>query len=518
MKFIQPQLPKRRRPRTENPNNNNKKRQRNDYFIRKTDGTRIRVCAATFQSVTQFSSFRIKSIAAYFLKEGASRPERRGGSRASLKDNETTGSIIDHIKSLKCRSSHYGRNKSIRSYLPPELSVRKLYKMWCDIRNTMNAPVTSFGKYYKIFAKKFNLGFGNPRTDVCSFCELKKNEISATTDMEVRQNVSTELKLHKIRAKKFYELLGKPEDGGVVKVCFDMQQNQPLPKLSISDVYYMRQLWLYNLTFVIIGEKQNEENTFAYTWTENESGKGSNEVCSALSHFLNALEAKYLELSPAERPHTLKLFSDSCPGQNKNCGVMFMLLSHVQNSIFQEIQHIFPIRGHSYMPADRVFGRSEKIIRRKEQIVSPQGYYDIFAKNSTVLQNGKDWIIKDYKSLAGVMMKKKLPFKITEQRSFAYRKGKKTVAVKHTYSGSECSHVVLKSNRIDLSAALEKAELSPPINKISVLKKANVTHLLKHVKLTDEETMFYERALKNVGENVKDNVEEKDNENNEPFL
>jgi len=29
-----------------------------------------------------------------------------------------------------------------------------------------------------------------------------------------------------------------------------------------------------------------------------------------------------------------------------------------------EFQHIFPVRGHSYMPADRAFGRVEKFCER----------------------------------------------------------------------------------------------------------------------------------------------------------
>ncbi|KAK9717017.1 hypothetical protein QE152_g24407 [Popillia japonica] len=57
-----------------------------------------------------------------------------------------------------------------------------------------------------------------------------------------------------------------------------VQQNQPLSKLSISDGYYLRQICLYNLTFVILEGSQHKQNTFAYTWTENESSKESNEV------------------------------------------------------------------------------------------------------------------------------------------------------------------------------------------------------------------------------------------------
>lgn len=84
------------------------------------------------------------------------------------------------------------------------------------------------------------------------------------------------------------------------------------------------------------------------------------------------------------------------------------------------------------MPPDRVFGRSEKIIRKTEKIVSPKKYNEIFSINSTVLENGKSWFIKDYKGLAKNMVKARLPFKITEQRIFIYRRGRKNVSLKNT--------------------------------------------------------------------------------------
>lgn len=40
----------------------------------------------------------------------------------------------------------------------------------------------------------------------------------------------------------------------VVSVSFDMMQTQPLPKLSITDVFYCQQVWLYNITCVINSE------------------------------------------------------------------------------------------------------------------------------------------------------------------------------------------------------------------------------------------------------------------------
>ena len=70
-----------------------------------------------------------------------------------------------------------------------------------------------------------------------------------------------------------------------------MQQNQPIPKLSVGEVFYARQIWLYNLTFVRHDQTvQNTDNIFIYTWLETQSGRGSNEVSSALVYYLSKLE------------------------------------------------------------------------------------------------------------------------------------------------------------------------------------------------------------------------------------
>lgn len=67
-------------------------------------------------------------------------------------------------------------------------------------------------------------------------------------------------------------------------------------------------------------ENQTAENVDLYTLLETQSGRGPNEVCSALLHFLVKLEHK-LKAS-GQSPNILKLFSDSCYAQNKNQFVM----------------------------------------------------------------------------------------------------------------------------------------------------------------------------------------------------
>ena len=60
-------------------------------------------------------------------------------------------------------------------------------------------------------------------------------------------------------------------------------------------------------------------------------------------------------------------------------------------------EHIFPVCGHSYMPADRAFGRVEKILKRKETILLPQEYYEAFEEVGNVMKHGIDWGVYYFK-------------------------------------------------------------------------------------------------------------------------
>jgi len=67
-----------------------------------------------------------------------------------------------------------------------------------------------------------------------------------------------------------------------------MEQNQPLPKLSVSEVFYSRQVWIYNLTVMVREDHQGKDNTL-----ETEAGRGANEVCSAVLDFITWLDGTY---------------------------------------------------------------------------------------------------------------------------------------------------------------------------------------------------------------------------------
>ena len=162
--------------------------------------------------------------------------------------------------------------------------------------------------------------------------------------------------MHKMRAKKFYSLLKEEHDDSVLTVCFDLMQNQPHPRSPIGEAYYSRQLWKFFLGVLVHQPgKQDKDDVSFYTWGEHEQGRGANSVASALTHFIE----DQLTI-PHHNIKLIRLFSDSCVGQNKNFAVLLAL--HMLAAKYKvKFKHYFPVRSHSFMPPDRAFGRVEKL-------------------------------------------------------------------------------------------------------------------------------------------------------------
>lgn len=92
-----------------------------------------------------------------------------------------------------------------------------------------------------------------------------------------------------------------------------------LPKVPDQSGYYSRQLYFYNFTVVQRSSKSSllRVNVSSYCWIEDEFGKGSNEICSAVFHRLNT--------NIRNTTKTLRLTADACSGQNKNSTTLMLL-------------------------------------------------------------------------------------------------------------------------------------------------------------------------------------------------
>lgn len=108
-----------------------------------------------------------------------------------------------------------------------------MYDRYCVSRVKEGLLACSLSKNKSVFYKHFNLGSGNPRTDTCSSCAKLLLELKSTVDLEQKNNIRTDYRLHKLRAKRFFSILNENNDNEL-SVCLDCQQNQPWPKLSIG--------------------------------------------------------------------------------------------------------------------------------------------------------------------------------------------------------------------------------------------------------------------------------------------
>lgn len=58
---------------------------------------------------------------------------------------------------------------------------------------------------------------------------------------------------------------------------------------------------------------------------------------------------------------------------------------------------IFPEVGHTFLPPDRVFGRTEKQFRKRDTILEPSDYMNILNENATLVKVGKEYPVTNWK-------------------------------------------------------------------------------------------------------------------------
>ena len=85
-------------------------------------------------------------------------------------------------------------------------------------------------------------------------------------------------------------------------------------------------------------------------WSENEAGKGSNEIASCL--------LRHFQSTPTRARHLIA-WSDSCGGQNKNYTTVAFWWYVIESGKFDTIEHKFPKPGHTFMPIYSDFGKIE---------------------------------------------------------------------------------------------------------------------------------------------------------------
>lgn len=450
-------------------------------FQKKTQTTLL----IPFLYSTGVSKDRVSRVVKYFSQHGEARPECRGGTRIVDEKMENRQAVVQHVSSFMCKASHYARRGAPgRKYLPSDMSVTKMHRLFQE----QNHRDISYSLYYNVFCTSFNLGFGHPAKDCCATCmssRLRMKDPHLTEEERKAEIVS--VMLHRRRARVFYTLLNAVED--TVTVCFDMMQNLSLPKSPIGQTYYSRQLYMYVFGVVVHhGERslQALSDCHLYVWLENQNRKDSNMTASALDHCLRTSLAE-----DVQQAGHLRLFSDSCYGQNKN-STMVGMLSNLRSTIFKDVKMecFFPVRGHSFLPVDRVFGRIEQDIRKQDTILLPDKYTNILKKHGSVYVYGKDWESFDHKAAAKALIQSTRSYKISE--AWVLEIDGKGLGVRTTFSGPTYQHTLLKRGN---NWGQYKADPLPKMTTVKAVKKKDIISLLKAIGAPANVEAFYNHAL-----------------------
>ena len=323
----------------------------------------VRCCKKAFMNLHAITQSKVDHLVGQ-AKAGeiTVRPSMKGKHkiRPNKISEERINKVKEHIALFPAERSHYSRTQNPnRMYLSPTLTIEEMhaqYKIWIETTNVQ--PVSSC-MYRNIFCNEFNLGFGTPRSDTCSRCD---SGIMSETHNKNADDAFEQQRKDRALAK---------EEPGIHYITFDMEKTLPLPRLSVGDAFYLRQIWLYNTGIHVINK--DIEGAYFHIWTEDEGHRGVREVVSSLMSFL-----RVSKISEGK----LIAWSDSCAGQNKNYLMICFWQYLIARNVFACIEHKFPEPGHSYLDSDRDFGRVEKAVKARENIYSPDQYYDIMANSA----------------------------------------------------------------------------------------------------------------------------------------
>jgi hypothetical protein len=494
------------------------------YTVRVVDEggtvTEIVVCYTAFCSIHGITKSRVCTLKHSLVSTGQIHTDKRGlhANRPRSIPKTDRDSAREHIASFKSRKAHYSRGQHRKVYLPEELNVKAMYRMFKV--QYVNSRV-KYGTYLHVFNTEFNIGFGYPRCDTCSTCdaylarmkdinEQLKSATSAADKIDVdklKKKLKMEQDLHKRKAETFYERKRSARqlaqsDKSVFAFAMDYSKNVHAPNLSTNDVYYKRQLSVYLFNIHVLSTKAS----YFYSYDETVANKGADEVVSILDHFIaNNVPADVKQL---------EIFCDSCPGQNKNYTV-FRYLHHIVATIkrFECVKVTFPIRGHSYMECDK----NMALINQKAHLETPDDWRRHIETSRInpspfVVINCLNAMFNAYTKYFKPVYKPSCPFATRPVRDFMVKSvHPQLVYVRNNYNGSWKSHIMLKRVK-RVNPVSEQPKLGQSRCVPIPLTKAKYNDICALSKFCSQSAATFYRSLPYIGQDDENETEEADTE------
>lgn len=322
---------------------------------------RVEVCQTMFINTLSVSTRILKTAWKKYDGSAIVEEDRRGrhDNHKVVINDDMKRSVCDHVKAFDPVESHYIRKNSKKLYLPGDLTISKMFKMyqeWFD-PDKYSTKATKERQYRDIVNSNFNIGFHVPKKDQCDECHvyrMKKNptdqEKEAFLQHQSNKTVARDLKS---KDKKDAE----ESNGSIVAAVFDFEKVLNCPHGNVSTFYYKRKLSCFNFTIFDMGKKK----AVCFMWDETVAKRGANEVASCL--------LKFIETKVEQGAKDIRFWSDNCAGQNRNRFV-FSLYVYAAKKYKIRITHRFLQKGHTQNEGDSVHSVIERASQPKT-IYSP---------------------------------------------------------------------------------------------------------------------------------------------------
>ena len=266
-------------------------------------------------------------------------------------DKKRTATVVNHIKMFRCLSSHYVRKTCTAQFLPHELSISEMHRMYLDHCREMNLTPENFDFYKRVFNSSFHLKFGKLKKDQCNTCSTYLNGEKTDEKTEKHDKHLRDKDLARDLKNKKKEEAEQIEE--VVAAAFDLEQVLLSPYGGTDAFYYSRRLKNHNFTVTEL----NTMNTYCYLWNECEGAKGSCEMATGVQNFIS--------IKQNEGAKKIYFFSDRCGGQNLNRYMIIMLSHSVIEFELDFIELTFLVSGHSQNENDTAHSTIERNYRGK---------------------------------------------------------------------------------------------------------------------------------------------------------
>lgn len=197
----------------------------------------------------------------------------------------------------------------------------------------------------------------------CNECDKYDMLMKTAIDEETRVEAETYKNNHLEMTEASYKEKQKDKclsnsNSYTSTISFDLQKCLPTPMLLNGVSFYKRQLQTLNLT--LYETTENQSRPICYLWNETIAARGGQEIASCLfKHFFEEIK---------EEIEIVNLYSDCCPGQNRNIymAIMFLQVVSIFNSRGRKmtINHKLLQPGHTHMEADSIHAIIEKFKKK----------------------------------------------------------------------------------------------------------------------------------------------------------